>query len=162
MQIQHFLAKLCGSLSHPATSLIPELSLPGFPVWWNSAATSFHKRDGSCFRAKASASNTLGWVVVEGFFYTFRQRGSVWNSAFSPSNPRNYSVFQGPKPVTTSQPLPSHLCHVSSDREMGELWVQEGQKNGASHAQKTFIESTVIHRQKAPTLESLPLPSIEL
>lgn len=96
------------------------------------------------------------------FFYTFRQRGSVWNSAFSPSNPRNYSVFQGPKPVTTSQPLPSHLCHVSSDREMGELWVQEGQKNRASHAQKTFIESTVIHKQKAPTLESLPLPPIEL
>lgn len=69
------------------------------------------------------------------FFYTFRQRGSVWNGAFGPSHPRNYSVFQGAEPVTTSQPLPSHLCHVSSDREAGELWVQEGQSDRVSHAE---------------------------
>lgn len=70
------------------------------------------------------------------FFFNFRQRGSVWNGAFSLSHPRNYSVFQGPEPVTTSQPLPNHLCHVSSDREVGELWVQEDQRDRVPDAEK--------------------------
>lgn len=96
------------------------------------------------------------------FFYTFRQRGSVWNGAFSPSHLRNYSVFQGPEPVTASQPLPNHLCHVSSDREVGELWTPEGPSAGVSQAEKHSTGSTPILRgKKHPPSCPTPPPKSE-
>lgn len=124
----------------------------------------FHKRDGSCIRAKGSVSNSLAgwWWWFFFFIYTFRQRGSVWNGAFSPSHLRHYSVFQGPEPVTASQPLPNHLCHVSSDREVGELWTLEGPSAGVSQAEKHSTGSTPILRgKKHPPSCPTPPPESE-
>lgn len=51
---------------------------------------SFHKRDGSCFRAKGSASNSLGWVVV-GFFILL---DNVEVSGMVPSVPAILGITQ--------------------------------------------------------------------